>query len=171
MKGYVHLYTGNGKGKTTAALGLSLRAAGAGRKVFFAQFVKGQLYSELTAVRTCVPAITIRQYGLDCFIINEPTEADRDAARRGMEEVSAALMSGYYDVVVMDEINIAIYYKLVSSEEVTALLSRRPEHVEVVLTGRYAPDALIDHADLVTEMKEVKHYYTKGISARKGIEH
>ena len=169
-KGYIHVYTGNGKGKTTAALGLALRAVGAGKKVFFAQFVKGKIYSEIEATRKFVPAITIKQYGLGCFIVEEPTDADIQAARKGLTEVADILKSEKYDVVVLDEANIALYYQLFSTDEFLDILQNKKQETEIVITGRYAPPELIEMAELVTDMQEVKHYYTKGIKARKGIE-
>lgn len=171
MKGYIQIYTGNGKGKTTAAIGLSVRAVGADKKVFFAQFVKGQIYSEVNAILQYLPDITIKQYGLDCFIYHKPKQEDIDAARKGFEEVSGIILSGKYDVVVLDEANIAIYYQLFSVEELIELLKRKPEQTEIIITGRNAPDELIEFADLVTEMKEIKHYYTQGVQARIGIEY
>ncbi len=170
MKGYIQVYTGNGKGKTTAAIGLAMRALGAGKKVFFAQFVKGMAYSEVKAMQKFSPDIIVKQYGLSCFIYNAPTQADIDAARDGFNEVSKIILSGKYDVVVLDEVNIAIYYKLFEAEELIDLLKKKPKQTEIIITGRYACQALIDFADLVSEMKEIKHYYTKGIKARKGIE-
>jgi cob(I)alamin adenosyltransferase len=171
MKGFIQVYTGNGKGKTTAAFGLSLRAAGAGKKIYFAQFVKGKSYSEIEAVHKYIPDITIKQYGLGCFIVKTPTREDIRAAREGLAEVSGIIESGKYDLVVLDEATIAIYYQLFSVEELIAVLQKKPEETEVIVTGRYASTELIDFADLVTEMKEVKHYYTKGVQARKGIEY
>jgi len=170
MKGYIQVYTGNGKGKTTAAFGLALRAAGAGMKVFIAQFVKGQEYSEVLAVRTFLPTVTIKQYGLECFIVNTPTQADIDVARKGLEEVSAILLSGEYNMVILDEANIAIFYKLFTAAALIEVLKRKPENVEVIITGRYACPEIMEAADLVTEMKEVKHYYTQGVQGRIGIE-
>jgi cob(I)alamin adenosyltransferase len=169
-KGYIQVYTGNGKGKTTAAFGLALRAVGAGKKVFFAQFIKGRTYSEIEAVKKFVPDITIKQYGLGCFIVEKPTEADIQAARKGLSEVADNLKSEKYDMVVLDEANIALYYQLFSIDEFLDVLKNKNLETEVVVTGRYAPPELIEMADLVTEMKEVKHYYNKGIEARKGIE-
>ncbi|SHJ86780.1 cob(I)alamin adenosyltransferase [Tangfeifania diversioriginum] len=169
-KGYIHVYTGNGKGKTTAALGLALRAVGAGKKVFFAQFVKGKIYSEIEAIKKFVPGITIKQFGLGCFIVEKPTDADIQAARKGLTEVADILKSEKYDVVVLDEATIALYYQLFSIDEFLDVLKNKNPKTEVVVTGRYAPQELIKLADLVTEMKEVKHYYTKGVEARKGIE-
>jgi cob(I)alamin adenosyltransferase len=170
-KGYMQIYTGNGKGKTTAALGLALRAVGAGKNVFFAQFIKGKPYSEMEAVEKFIPDITIKQYGLGCFIIEKPTEADIQAAQTGLAEVTGILKSGDYDVVVLDEATIALYYQLFSIDEFLDVLKNKNPKTEVVITGRYAPPELIELADLVTDMKEVKHYYTKGIEARKGIEY
>ena len=170
MKGYIQVYTGNGKGKTTAAFGLALRAAGAGKKVFFAQFVKGQIYSEVKAIRHFIPSVEIRQYGLACFIRNIPTQADIEAARTGLREVADIIFSGKYDIVVLDEANIAIYYGLFTAGELIEVLRQKPLETEIIITGRYAVPELIEMADLVTEMQEVKHYYTKGIQARTGIE-
>lgn len=170
MKGYIHIYTGNGKGKTTAAFGLALRAVGAGKRVFIAQFVKGKPYSENDAVCNFLSAITIKQYGLDCFIYKKPTEKDFQAAKNGLDEVSRIIADGDFDVVILDEACIAIYYNLFGSNELIEILKSRPEPMEIIITGRYATPELIEFADLVTEMKEVKHYYAKGIEARKGIE-
>jgi len=170
MKGYTQIYTGNGKGKTTAAFGLALRAVGAGKKVFIAQFVKGMKYSEINAVEKCFPEITIKQYGLSCFIVNVPTEKDIEAARKGLKETSRVIASGKYEVVILDEVCIATYYNLFTVNELIEVLKTKPESTEIIITGRYAAKELIEVADLVTEMKEVKHYYTKGVEARKGIE-
>ncbi len=170
MNSYLHVYTGNGKGKTTAAFGLALRNAGAGKKVYFAQFVKGKTYSEIKAVKQWLPSVTVKQYGRGCFIVKKPVQADIDAARGGLAEIKDILQSGQYQLVVLDEANIAIYYKLFSVTELLEAIEARHSNTEVVITGRYAPQALIDAADLVTEMKEIKHYYTQGIEARKGIE-
>lgn len=168
-KGYIQVYTGNGKGKTTAALGLSLRAVCAGKKVFFGQFVKGMEYSELNAMKY-LPNFTLEQFGRNCFIFNKPTKADIEVAKEGLEKVKKVLTSGEYDVVVLDEINIAIFYELFTIEEVLELLDKKDEKLEVILTGRYADDRIVERADLVTEMREIKHYYTQGVQARKGIE-
>ncbi len=170
MKGYIQIYTGNGKGKTTAAIGLAIRAVGAGKKVFFAQFVKGMAYSEVKALQQFSPNIIIKQYGLSCFINRAPKQEDIDAAQKGLATVTEIILSGKYDIVVLDEANIAIYYHLFTAEELIEILKRKPENTEIIITGRYACRELIDFADLVSEMKEVKHYYTKGITAREGIE-
>ena len=169
MKGYIHLYTGNGKGKTTAAFGLALRAVGAGKQVFIAQFVKGMHYSELDAIKR-LPEIELKQYGLDCFIVNEPTPDDIDAARVGLEEVSKIIAENKADMLILDEICIALHYHLFDIAEVIDLLKNKPAEMEIVLTGRYAPPELYEIADLVTEMTEIKHYYNQGVEARKGIE-
>ena len=168
-KAYIHLYTGNGKGKTTAALGLSLRAVCAGKKVFFGQFIKGMEYSELKS-QEFLPNFKIQQFGRDCFIYNEPTEEDIKIAREGLKICEEVLIQGEYDIVVLDELNIGIYYKLFSVDEVIEILKKRALHVEVIITGRYAEEKLIEYADLVTEMKEIKHYYSQGVEARLGIE-
>ena len=170
MKGYVQVYTGDGKGKTTAALGLALRAAGADLKVFIAQFVKGMEYSELKSIKRFDDLITLKQYGRAAFIHGEPTPEDFDAAKKGFDDLKQAIASGEYAVVIIDEANIAIYYKLFTVEELICLIDEKPGHVEIVITGRKADPKIIERADLVTEMKEVKHYYNHGVKARKGIE-
>jgi cob(I)alamin adenosyltransferase len=168
--GYVQVYTGNGKGKTTAALGLALRAAGAGLRVFIAQFVKGMPYSELKAFERFTDLITIQQYGTGCFITGGPTPGDCEAARRGLAEVTSIISEGSHDVVILDEINIATHYEMLSIPEVLNLIDSRPPGVELVLTGRYADERILERADLVTEMRERKHYYQQGVEARTGIE-
>lgn len=169
-KGYIHLYTGNGKGKTTAAVGLAVRAVGAGKKVYIAQFVKGMIYSEIKALLQYLPSIEAKQYGLECFINRKPTEDDIVAAQNGLVEVSEIIQSGVYDVLVLDEVTIAIYFKLFSVTDLIDILKLKPEQTEIIITGRYAPQELIELADLVTEMKEVKHYYQKGVLSREGID-
>ena len=168
-KGYVHVYTGNGKGKTTAAFGLALRAAMAGKKVYIGQFIKDMKYSE-TGITALLDNIKVEQLGRGCFIQNPPEEADRQSAKLALEKCAAILSSGVYDLVILDEINIAFYYQLIEPQIVIEAIENRAPHVEVVLTGRYAPEAIIEMADLVTEMVEVKHYYTQGVISRKGID-
>ena len=170
MQGLVQVYTGNGKGKTTAALGLALRAVGAGLKVFIAQFVKGMEYGELKAIRERFPEINIQQYGRDCFIINKPTEDDVKLAQKGLTEVDKIIQTGNYDIVILDEANIAVYYQLFSIDDLLKIIHNKPQHVEIIITGRKAHPRLIAAADLVTDMQEIKHYYQAGIKARKGIE-
>lgn len=169
QQAYIHLYTGNGKGKTTAAIGLAIRAVGAEKSVFIAQFVKGMHYSELETLKR-IPEIEIRQFGLDCFIKNKPTQKDIDAARIGFSEVTKIILENSVDVLILDEICIALYYHLFEEEEVLNLLKVKPKEMEIVLTGRYASKALFEISDLVTEMTEVKHYYNNGVEARKGVE-
>jgi len=169
MSGYIHLYTGNGKGKTTAALGLAMRAVGAGKSVFIAQFVKGMHYGELDTIKR-LPEIELKQYGLDCFIENEPKQKDIEAARRGLAEVFIIFAQNKFNMVILDELCIALHYHLFEIEEVITILDTKPAEMEIVMTGRYAPPELYVVADLVTEMTEIKHYFNKGIKARKGIE-
>lgn len=168
-KGYIQVYTGNGKGKTTAALGLAMRALCAGKKIFMGQFVKGMKYSELKLVEY-FDNLEIEQLGRGCFIYDEPGAEDIKLAQEGLAKCKTILKEGQYDLVILDEINIALYFNLISVDEVLDILKNKAEHTEVVLTGRYAPEEIINIADLVTEMKEIKHYYTKGIEAREGIE-
>lgn len=169
-RGYVQLYTGDGKGKTTAALGLALRASGHGLHTYIGQFMKGQRYGELEALRDH-PFITVEQYGDPRCIRREEVTAEHVAdAHKGLERAREAMLSGDYDLVVLDEVNVSIWFGVLETEDVLALLDEKPERVEVVLTGRRAPQALIDRADLVTEMREVKHYYQQGVTARVGIE-
>jgi len=170
MKGYVQVYTGDGKGKTTAAIGLAIRAVGAGMRVYLAQFVKGMDYSELKSLKRYQDQITVKQYGRDCFIRAEPAEEDIQAARKGLEEVRTILASGEYQLVILDEANIATYYNLFSVDELAALIETKPESLELVITGRRADPRILEIADLVTEMKEIKHYYAEGVPARPGIE-
>jgi cob(I)alamin adenosyltransferase len=170
MKGYIQVYTGNGKGKTTAAFGLALRAAGAGLKVFIAQFIKGLQYSELDAFSRFEDIITLRQYGRGCFIHNKPEQEDIDCARKRLDEVAEIIHDGKHEVVILDELNIAVYMGLIHVDNVITLIEIKPPHVELIITGRYAHPLIIERADLVTEMKEVKHYFQNGITARLGIE-
>jgi cob(I)alamin adenosyltransferase len=170
MQGYVQVYTGDGKGKTTAALGLALRAAGAGLKVFFGQFIKSAPYSEIKALERFGGQITLAQFGRGCFIRGNPCQEDIDLARKALAAVTEALVGGRYDVVIADEANVAYGCKLITEADLIALIDSRPTRVELVLTGRNAPAAVIQRADLVTEMKAIKHYYDKGILAREGIE-
>ncbi|UCB45589.1 MAG: cob(I)yrinic acid a,c-diamide adenosyltransferase [Spirochaetota bacterium] len=171
MKGYTHVYTGNGKGKTTAALGLAIRAAGAGLTVFIAQFCKGLDYSELKTLKLLKDRIQIEQYGKCSFIHGEPCEEDTRLATEGLIASKEAIKSGKYDVIILDEVNVAVYFNLISIEDLLDIVDNKPENVELIITGRYAKKELIKKSDLVTRMCEIKHYYKKGIKARKGIEH
>ena len=170
MKGYIQVYTGDGKGKTTAALGLALRAAGAGLKVYIAQFVKGMEYSELKFLRNLSDSIVVKQYGRDCFIYREPDEEDIQAAQEGLKELREIMNSRKYQMIILDEANIATHFNLFSVDDLLDLIHGKPEDVELVITGRRADPRIIAEADLVTEMKEIKHYYQKGVQAREGIE-
>lgn len=167
---YVHVYTGNGKGKTTAALGLALRTIGAGQRAFVGQFVKGMAYSELRAAPLLGDRLRIEQFGRDCFIRRAPTDEDRRLGREGLARMAAILRSGEFRLVVLDEANIAVHYQLFTVEDLLAALRQRDPGVEAVVTGRRAHPALLEYADLVTEMREVKHYYAQGVGARPGIE-
>ena len=169
-KGFVQIYTGNGKGKTTAAFGLALRAAGAGLKVYILQFIKGKPYSELKALKE-IKNIKIEQCGRGCFIKKKPEKKDIDYAEKGMDKAKKTIMSKKYDVVILDEANIALYLGLINIKGIFDIIKNKPQNVELVLTGRNCPPALLKYAHLVTDMREVKHPYQKGIKARRGIEH
>ena len=168
FKGYVQVYTGNGKGKTTAALGLALRAAGHGLKTYMGQFLKGQDYGELTSVKKLSPFITIEQFGRKGFIhvTKDPDEEDIQKAKEGLEKCLRAMLSQKYTIIILDEINVAVDFNLIHVQEVHTFLDQKPANMEVILTGRYAAKSLLDRADLVTEMKEIKHYYKKDVPAR-----
>lgn len=169
-EGMVHVYTGDGKGKTTAAIGLAVRAAGRGLKVVMIQFMKGQVtYGELLPLKKL--GIEVRQFGRPDFVNpGNPDPLDVRMAQDALDFAEEVIREGEHDMVILDEINVAAAWGLVDVRRCQDIIRSRPPHVEVVLTGRYAPDEFIDLADLVTEMKEVKHYYRKGISAREGIE-
>ena len=169
--GLVQVYTGDGKGKTTAALGLALRAAGWGYYTFIGQFMKGQDYGELHSAPFLSPYVTIEQFGQPGFIhSNQFSSEDIASAQNGLRRIREVMTSGKYQIIVMDEICIALYFKLVTTKEVLDIIEGRPPGVELVLTGRRAPQEILDKADLVTEMVEVKHPYQQGIGARRGIE-
>ena len=170
MKGYVQVYTGDGKGKTTAALGLALRAAGAGHRVYIAQFVKGMKYSELDTLDKLSDFIKVKQYGLRCFIREAAGEEDIRAAQEGLKEVKEIMCSGKYRIIILDEANIATHFRLFSVDALLDFIKSKPEEIELVITGRRADPRIIEAADLVTEMNEIKHYYQKGVAARDGIE-
>ncbi len=169
-KGYIHILTGNGKGKTTAALGLSIRAAGAGLKVYFAQFIKKGDYSEIKALRRFSDQITVRQFGLGRFTDHNPTLEDIKAARSGLEQVKQVMADNNHDIIILDEANVAVKFGLFTVQDLIKLIARKPYEMELVITGRYASPRIIDLADMVTEMKPIKHYYLKGVEARVGIE-
>lgn len=169
MKGYVQIYTGNGKGKTTASFGLALRAAGAGLKVYIVQFLKKGDYSEIKAVSR-FENITIEQYGLGKFVKGKPSDEDIAAGAQGYLKLWEILKKNKHDVVIAEEANVAVTCNLISENELLSLMDAKPDNVELVITGRGATDKVIEKADLVTEMKEIKHYYKQGVTARVGIE-
>jgi len=169
--GLVQIYTGDGKGKTTAALGLAMRASGHGLRVYIVQFMKGwPFYGELEAVEH-LPGVTLRQFGRPDFVNKaDPDPRDIRGAEQALEHARQVLTAGEHDIVILDEVNVALDFRLIKLADVLALLDQRPPHVELVLTGRCAPTALIARADLVSEVLAIKHPYTDGIQAREGIE-
>jgi cob(I)alamin adenosyltransferase len=171
-KGYVHVYTGNGKGKTTAALGLAFRAIGHGLKVYIGQFMKGQHYGELETARLLPGLITIEQYGKNTFIhVRQPADPeDVRMARKGLRKAKAAMLSSRYNIIIVDEITTAYHFHLITLKDMLDLVKEKPDGVELIYTGRYAPKKLINAADIVTDMTEIKHYYQKKVIARDGIE-
>ena len=169
-KGYIQVYTGNGKGKTTAALGLAVRAAGAGFKIFIAQFIKEVKCSEHTLLEELNDRITVKQYGKGLIMGRKPSPADIKAAQDGYEEVKKVLLSQEYGVVILDEANVAAHLGLITVQELLELMVIKPSDVELVITGRYADEKVMEAADLVTEMREIKHYHAQGVQARRGIE-
>lgn len=170
--GLIQVYTGNGKGKTTASLGLALRAAGHKYKTLVIQFMKGKIdYGELKAQTMLKPYLTIVQAGGPHFIKKgNPSEEDIKMAQQGMQLAKQAFEEGKYDIIILDELNVAIDFGLIDVKQALELIKQKPKHVELIITGRYAKQEIIDIADLVTEMKEIKHYYQKGVVARNGIE-
>lgn len=171
-KGFIQVYTGNGKGKSTAAIGQAVRAAGFGLKTYFVMFMKEFPYNEIKSLEKLKDHITLVQVGKDDFVYEKvpPSEAEKSKIKNALAKAKGKMLSGKYDLIVLDEIFVSIYFGLITKEEVIAFINEKPDHVELVLTGRYCPQEIIDKADLVTEMKEVKHYYEKGVIARRGIE-
>jgi len=168
--GLIHVYTGHGKGKTTAAIGLGIRAIGDGLKVYMIQFMKGRRYSEIDAIEK-IPNFTVVQYGRDEFVSKEkPDQIDIDFAQKGFEHAKKIIMYGKYDLVILDEINVAVDFNLINLEDVLDLISEKPKNIELVLTGRYASPEIVKNADLVSEILEIKHPYQSGIQSRKGID-
>ncbi|MDD2679461.1 MAG: cob(I)yrinic acid a,c-diamide adenosyltransferase [Candidatus Omnitrophica bacterium] len=165
----IQVYTGNGKGKTTAALGLALRGAGAGFKVYVCQFLKRGRYCELVSLKK-LKNIKVEQYGAACFLRRTPQKKDLALARKGLAAVKKAIASQHYALIVLDEINVALRLGLLSLAEVLDLLKKTPKKIELILTGRSAHPAILKIADLVSEIKEKKHYYKQGVRARKGFE-
>lgn len=171
-KGYIQIYTGNGKGKTTAAIGQAIRAAGNGYRSLIIQFMKEYPYSELISLKKFEEYIEVEQYGGDDFVYKKelPSKIEKEKAQRGIKRAVEEFAKDNFDVIILDEIIVSIYFKLIETEAVIDLIKKKPVNKELILTGRYCPQELIDLADLVTEMKEVKHYYQKGITSRKGFE-
>lgn len=173
-QGYIQVYTGNGKGKTTAALGQCLRAVGRGLKVIVYQFLKGSLSGELESAKALAPNFKIKRFGgmtkLFWQLRTEEKEELKAMTKEGYGEILKAVRDGSYDVIVLDEIMAALEYELLSQEDVLRLMEEKAPRVELILTGRNAPEAVLDKADLITEMRAVRHYYAKGIAAREGIE-
>jgi len=171
-KGLVQVYTGDGKGKTTAAFGLALRAIGRGLRVYVIQFIKGGFdYGELYVVDK-LPNLKLKAFGRGRFVTEKPpSDEDIKLAEEAFQLAKEVVEGGEYDMVILDEINVALNLKLVSVEKVLRLIKNKPKHVELILTGRDAPKEVIEAADLVTEMREVKHPFNKGYQARKGIEY
>ena len=169
-RGYTQVYTGNGKGKTTAAIGLAIRAAGAGLNVFIAQFIKMGDYSEIKALKRFSDLITVEQFGLGRFTNRKPAPDDIEAAQKGLERVRVIMASDKYDIVIMEEANVAAKLGLFTVQDLLKIIINKPSDKELVITGRGASPRIIENADLVTEMKPIKHYYQKGVPARVGIE-
>ena len=169
-QGYVQVYTGNGKGKTTAAIGLAIRASGAGLKVYIAQFIKQGDYSEIKTLRKLSDMITVEQYGKGRFVDGKPTREDFDIVEEGRKRVKQVILSEKYDVIILEEANVAVKYGLIPVQELINMIINKPESMEMVITGRNASPLILDIADLVTEMKPIKHYFNKGVRARLGIE-
>ena len=169
-RGYIHIYTGEGKGKTTAALGLILRAVGAGMRVLLVQFLKKGEFSEIKALKALAPKVDIIQLGSGRFVRGRPGADDIDRARKGLARALELAGTGRYQMVVLDEVNVAVSAGVLRLEDVLDFLHKVPRQVEVVLTGRDAPSELVEMADVVTECRKVKHYYDKGVKARVGIE-
>lgn len=169
--GTFQVYTGNGKGKTTAAIGQGVRALGHGMKVFMIQFMKGRLYGELEALKK-LEGFSIEQHGRDEFVNpDDPAAVDLELAEKGWERVMELVNDREMDVLILDEINVAMDFGLIEVDKVADMVKKRPAHLELIFTGRYAPEEIIDLADTVTEMREIKHHYQKGIKSRKGIEY
>lgn len=171
-KGYIQIYTGNGKGKTTAAIGQAVRAAGFGLKTYFAQFMKNFPYSELVSLKNLGNEIVVEQFGNDSFVFakEQPSKLMIESVKEGLERAKEQMLSDKYDLIILDEVCVSIYFKLFSVQEILEFIDSKPKNVEIILTGRYCPKEIIERADLVTEMKNVKHYYDKGITVRQGIE-
>lgn len=167
--GKIHVYTGNGKGKTTAVLGLALRAIGAGYRVYIIQFLKAQGYSELKSLKL-LPRLEIKRFGQKTYIHGTGTKKDKIEAQKALEWARKVVISNRHNVVILDEVFLAVFFKLIKANDIIEIIKNKPKNVELVLTGRKANQSIIKLADYVTEMKEIKHPYKKGLLARKGVE-
>ncbi|MDD5669663.1 MAG: cob(I)yrinic acid a,c-diamide adenosyltransferase [Candidatus Omnitrophica bacterium] len=165
----IHIYTGNGKGKTTAGIGLAVRAAGSGLKVFIGQFLKKNDCGELKILRS-IKNITIEQFGLDCQIKKQFTERDKLKAEQSLLKIEGIIVGGKYDVIILDEIIVCVALGLLKKDRIIKIMKSYPAKIELIMTGRNACQSIIKYADLVSEVKERKHYFQKGLIARKGIE-
>lgn len=170
MKAYVQVYTGNGKGKTTAAIGVTMRAVAAGMKIYFCQFLKDKDSGEHKIFADYPDSITVERFGAGKFVMGKPSQEEYEAAARGWERCREAVLSGKYDLVVADELNVAASLGLVAPDEILEMMQQKPAYTELIMTGRGAADEVMDRADLVTEMLEIRHYYKQGVQARVGIE-
>lgn len=171
-KGLVQVYFGEGKGKTSAAVGVAFRAAGYGLRSYVIQFMKKSQVGEMKAAEKLRPLVEIEQFGRDVFVTADAiTQEDKNLANAGLEKARRLLKDSQHDLIILDEINVALYYKLVSLEDMVDIIKHKPDEVELILTGRWAPKQVIELADLATEMVEVKHPYRDGIKARKGIDY
>jgi len=169
---FIQIYTGNGKGKTTAAIGQAVRAAGSRLRTFIVMFMKDYPYGEVSSLERLSEWITVEQYGNDDFVFSKqsPSDQDRRTAHQALKRAREVMLSKQYDIVILDEICVTVYFNLLTAEEVLPLLDEKPDEVELILTGRYCPEEWIARADLVTEMQEIKHYYQRGVLARQGFE-
>ncbi|MCP4673779.1 MAG: cob(I)yrinic acid a,c-diamide adenosyltransferase [Desulfobacula sp.] len=170
MKGYIQIYTGNGKGKTTAALGVTMRTIGAGGKVFIGQFLKSGDYSEMNILKKFKDQVTVEHYGLGRFVKGSPTQEDIDAGKDGYNRVAQIIEKGEHGLVIIDEGNVAVKYNIFSEQDLLNMFKKKPDHVELIVTGRGATRKVMEKADLVVEMKAIKHYFQQGVKARVGIE-
>ena len=171
-KGFVQVYTGNGKGKTTAAIGVAVRAAGTGLTTYFLQIMKNFPYSELKSLKKFKNFITVKQIGNDDFVLEkrEPSDTEKAEIVKALDEVKSLMRERKYDIFALDEICVAVYFGLVKVEDVLEIIRQKPRETELILTGRYCPEEIINEAHLVTRMEEVKHYFNQGILSRKGID-
>lgn len=170
MEEPIRIYTGNGKGKTTSALGLAIQAVGAGKKIFIGQFLKSGKYSEMSSLGKFPDQISVEHYGMGKFVKGNPSEEDKQAGVKGYDTLRRIIQTGAHDLVIMDEANMAVRYGIISEQSLLDLFELKPTHVELVVTGRGATPAVIKKADMVFELNEAKHYYKQGVKARVGIE-